>query len=153
MKIPHAFPFVGEEFLTRAIDKFDKDCVFVVCSDDIPWCKRFFTTSRFQRRMFFFIEKEAVLTQLFIQAGCCDNVISNSTFSWWGAFLNPHLRKRTIFPSMWVGLGYKYKNPPIYWKGVEVIENRYTPIMWCKAVITNVVSNSKYKVRKLIRGY
>ncbi|MFO6466164.1 alpha-1,2-fucosyltransferase [Jannaschia sp. KMU-145] len=32
---------------------------------------------------------------------CRDHVIANSTFSWWGAWLNPRTTKRVIAPKVW----------------------------------------------------
>jgi len=34
---------------------------------------------------------------------CENNVISNSTFSWWSAFLNKNKNKKVLCPSMWFG--------------------------------------------------
>jgi hypothetical protein len=34
---------------------------------------------------------------------CDNNIISNSSFSWWGAWLNENPRKKVIGPLKWFG--------------------------------------------------
>jgi hypothetical protein len=34
---------------------------------------------------------------------CKNNILSNSSFSWWGSFLNENLNKKIIAPSVWFG--------------------------------------------------
>jgi len=67
-----------------------------IFSDDIMWCK-----SNFNFENQFFIENNDDIIDLFIMSECENNIISNSTFSWWGAFLNKNPYKKVICPSIW----------------------------------------------------
>jgi hypothetical protein len=43
--------------------------------------------------------------QMLCMSLCKNNIIANSTFSWWGAFLNNNKIKNIIYPSTWFGPG------------------------------------------------
>lgn len=131
--LPHRHPFVGEAYLRRATEMFDPTALYVVCSDDILWCKTYFSETNFPGRTFIFIEGESVLTQLYLHTFCTHNIISNSTFSWWGAYLNATPGQRIIFPSLWFGI--QIKEPCyLYLPAAEVVQNNYTVRMYLHAL-------------------
>jgi hypothetical protein len=86
-------------YFNRAIRHFGKDKSFFVFSDDIAWCKK-----RFIGKNFHFPDRESPVIDLYLQSLCTHHIISNSSFSWWGAWLNPNPSKIVIVPKNWFGI-------------------------------------------------
>lgn len=77
---------------------------FIVFSDDIDWCKSYFIGDEF-----IFVENEKDYVEIYMMAACKNNVISNSSFAWWGAWLNLNPEKLVIAPAeKWFGPGLQY---------------------------------------------
>ena len=56
---------------------------------------------------------------------CKNNIISNSTFSWWGSFLNQNKNKKVIAPSMWFGPDGPNEYCDIYRNDFTIMEVNY----------------------------
>lgn len=134
-------PFVGERYFRDCLARLPAAADFVVCSDGMEWCRRFFPKA-FPDRRFLFVEGESVLDQLFVHTLCANNIVSNSSFSWWGAWLGERRRRAeggrgvTLAPSMWLGYAPKRMGgdwSDIYFDGMEVVKNRYSPRLWLAA--------------------
>lgn len=41
--------------------------------------------------------------QMLLMSLCDSHIIANSTFSWWGAYMNPSVTKNVIYPKQWFG--------------------------------------------------
>ena len=134
-------PFVGERYFRDCLEKLPEARDFIVCSDDIPWCKSFFPRA-FPDRRFLFVENAGVLDQLYVHTLCANNVVSNSSFSWWGAWLANARRRReglagrVLAPSMWYGFAFGGQGGDwggIYFDGMEIVRNGYSPSLWLNA--------------------
>jgi hypothetical protein len=70
----------------------------LVFSDDIEWCKN---NLKFDKMIF--IEGQDDIEDLWLMSFCKHNIIANSSFSWWGAWLNSNEDKKVIAPKNWFG--------------------------------------------------
>jgi hypothetical protein len=121
LKHPNHFPIMTPKYFSAAIE----DVVtrhyrvgFRIFSDDMDWCKE-------NREWFGFHHSDVVVFEevnketpvevvdrvdtptdqfdLFAIASCDEHIISNSTFSWWGAYLSGN--PSPIYPNKWFGRG------------------------------------------------
>jgi hypothetical protein len=73
---------------------------FLFISDDIEWVKNNFDINN--NANFKIVESEDSFFDFSLLKLCKHVVISNSTFSWWGAFLNENLNKKVVAPIKWL---------------------------------------------------
>lgn len=89
------------EYYERAID-FMAKCIapkFYVFSDDLEWCRRNLPLP--QDTTFVSHPSLKDYEELCLMSLCRHNVIANSSFSWWGAWLNPNPNKIVVAPARW----------------------------------------------------
>ncbi len=85
------------EYYNEAIFKLDsRTDKFIIFSDDIKWCKNNFIGDKF-----IFIEDEKDYIEIYLMSMCDNHIIANSSFSWWGAWLNNKEDKMVIAPKKW----------------------------------------------------
>ena len=77
-----------------------KNLKFFIFSDDISWVKSNLT---FLPSNHEFIESENTDShaEMFLMSKCRINIIANSSFSWWAAWLNTNINKMVFFPAVW----------------------------------------------------
>jgi hypothetical protein len=91
-------PMSSVDYYQKALSHFaDKEYKVLVFSDDIEWCKENFDDG------FIFIEDNPDYIDMWIMSMCTHNIITNSSFSWWGAWLNTNSNKKVIAPEKWFG--------------------------------------------------
>jgi len=85
----------------KEIKKNVKNPKFYVFSDDISAAKKILTQ---QLSSCYFVENNSPTNNHFdmmLMSQCKHNIIANSTFSWWGAWLNTNPKKKVIAPKKW----------------------------------------------------
>ena len=93
------------EYYQRALDDMENHLehpVFYIFSNDMDWVKE-----NFKGKNFIYITSGMFDTyenwyDMLLMSKCKNNIIANSSFSWWGAWLNSNPNKRVIAPKKWV---------------------------------------------------
>lgn len=89
----------SREYIQEALSLFDSSVCFYVFSDtarDIEWCRE-----NLQGKDFIFSDAKSDVFDFMLMRYCDHNIISNSTFSWWAAWLNDSPGRRVVAPKVW----------------------------------------------------
>ena len=97
LKNPDFHPVCSVEYYKKAMEKIGPSN-FIFISDDMEWVKENFSGANIWYSNF-----TDEINDFKLMASCDNNIISNSSFSWWGAYLNRNEDKRIIAPSKWFG--------------------------------------------------
>lgn len=100
------WPTHGFEYVNKARTHVDSS-IFLVSSDDISWCKR-----NLPKDMDVLYVDESPEASMYAMSLCEHNIISNSSFSWWSAYLNTNKNKKVITPKQWF-----FKDNPVVLSG------------------------------------
>ncbi|MEK7680924.1 MAG: alpha-1,2-fucosyltransferase [Patescibacteria group bacterium] len=82
------------------IKKRDSDAQLFIFSDDIKWAQE---NLMFEEQMIF-VSRSGLCSaeEIALMSLCKHQIIANSTFSWWGAWLNQNEQKIVVAPSRWL---------------------------------------------------
>ncbi len=96
------------EYYVKAINEINKKAspeLYCIFSDDIHWCKENLCDIIGKDKEIVFVDwnngKDS-FRDMQLMSLCNYNIIANSSFSWWGAWLNNHDDKIVIAPSVWM---------------------------------------------------
>jgi len=97
LKLPDYHPVCTIDYYKKAMQEIGNS-YFVFISDDMDWVKDNFKANNYVYSTF----SDEIL-DLTLQTQCDNNIIANSSFSWWGAYLNRNENKKIIAPKIWFG--------------------------------------------------
>lgn len=104
---PEFHPTQSVEYYERAIELINDEFILLVFSDDIDWCKK--NLMNLNKRTIF-LHGNPDYEDLLLMSLCKSNIIANSSFSWWAAWLNNNSEKKVVAPSNWFGSSYNNHN-------------------------------------------
>ncbi|MBI2742466.1 MAG: alpha-1,2-fucosyltransferase [Chlamydiales bacterium] len=93
----------GKDYLTKAMSLFPEEALFIIFSNNKEFAKE--NTPEELKARVVYIENEPHYIDLFLLSLCKHNIITNSTFGWWGAWLNQNPDKIVIAPAQWLRPG------------------------------------------------
>lgn len=101
-------------YYSKAVDLIKNriaDPFFCVFSDDLEWVKQ---NLNFGKNVVFVNNNGNLedFEELMVMSKCNHNIIANSTFSWWGAWLNQNPDKIVIGPKIWTKRSRQNIMPP-----------------------------------------
>jgi len=154
--VNHPYYFqLSYKYYFLAIQKFFpdwKDRNLIFTSDDIAYCKYHFS---FLKNAYF-LDNVHPIKQLILGSLCDDYIISNSTFSWWIAWLGEKKDSKIIRPKHNFRGDFKIKNDdsdyfPERWITFDYsqkkISIRYSNLI-LKGEIYELIGNIKYNIKK-----
>jgi hypothetical protein len=91
-------PVQSIDYYNKALEIIGDYDQLLIFSDDINWCKE-----NLNYKNMVFIENQTNIEDMWLMSLCNHNIIANSSFSWWGAWLNKNEDKIVIAPKNWFG--------------------------------------------------
>lgn len=113
------FPLVPKYYYEKAINYFEQSStkkLFIVFSDDIPWAKE-----NISAKNIIFVDWNSdtePFQDMYLMSRCTHNIIANSSFSWWGTWLNTNPDKQVIAPPFWFN---HRKTPDVLCEGWRIL--------------------------------
>jgi len=95
LKFPNIHPTCDVNYYNNAISLIG-DNYFIFISDDPQWVVENFKGDNIKYSI-----GNSDVFDLCLMTLCDNNIIANSSFSWWGAWLNNNLNKKIIAPKLW----------------------------------------------------
>lgn len=106
LKYPKHYAMMTNHYYRAAMQSMPVGTNFVVFSDDQNWCRKNFGPDHYYVEgvarpveVVDRVEEPKDQYDLFLMTTCDNHIISNSTFSWWGAYLSDN--PTPVYPSKW----------------------------------------------------
>ena len=89
--------------ITYIQEKTDCD-YYIIFSNDIKWCEENLSALLMGKNVVFvnWNKGKDSYQDMYLMSRCNYNIIANSSFSWWGAWLNNNPEKIVVAPKIWM---------------------------------------------------
>jgi hypothetical protein len=115
---PTIHPVISKSYIETALNMISGYSHLFIFTDDKSWVLQNLKIENIT------IVDDEDYNEMWLMSMCTNNVISNSTFSWWGSFLNKNKNKRVIAPSVWFGDNGPKNYKDIYENNWEIIKTK-----------------------------
>lgn len=101
----------------RRLNELSDVDTFLIFSNDIEWCRRNLAELLEEKEIIFvdWNTGKDSFRDMQLMSLCNHNITANSSFSWWGAWLNPHEDKIVICPKKWMNVDRNLDIMPESW--------------------------------------
>jgi GR25 family glycosyltransferase involved in LPS biosynthesis len=107
LKLQHFHPVQDMSYFIKSIEtihnKIGKDLIFLIFSDDLGWCynnfEKLYMNCIYVDHNSNQLPKDVI--DMYLMSRCNHNIISNSSFSWWSAYMNKNPDKIVCIPGNW----------------------------------------------------
>jgi GR25 family glycosyltransferase involved in LPS biosynthesis len=122
LKLQHFHPVQDMTYFMNAIktinDRKPDNYLYLIFSDDLEWCKNNFSKLNIQCK-YVDINRNDIpkdVLDMYLMSKCNHNIISNSSFSWWSAYMNKNVDKIICLPHYW------FTNPEQNKDGMNIVD-------------------------------
>lgn len=98
MRFKDVHGIVDISYINHCISKCDENSQIYIFTDDKSWAKQTFIGPKF-----IIVEHLEDYEELWMISLCRTNIMSCSSFSWWGSFLNRNKNQKVYVPNKWFG--------------------------------------------------
>lgn len=98
LNVSEILPVIDKTYIDECLKEIGEYSNVFIFSNDKEWCKKNlnYTNS-------IVVEGLMDYEELWMISLCKINIMSNSSFSWWGSYLNKNINKKIYCPSIWFG--------------------------------------------------
>lgn len=123
LKYPDHHPVLSLDYYNKAIETIGKDKEFRIFTDDNQFCQNLINENKFATSNIEIYNGKDEMDDFATMICCTNNIIANSSFSWWSAYLNHCPNKQVISPNpnkSWFGRAYSH------WQMGDLIPSDWT---------------------------
>lgn len=119
LTIPEILPIIDKSYFDYCLTQLSYTHIFIF-SNDKEWIKN----NMKYKNSTIVLDLEDY-EEMWAISLCNHNIMSNSSFSWWGSYLNQNKDKKIFVPDIWFGPNGEKKFDDIYEQNHEIINTYY----------------------------
>lgn len=96
--INNILPVIDKSYIDKCLESVNPDSNLFIFSNDKDWVRK---NLNYQNSIV--VDSLDDYEELWMISLCKTNIMSNSSFSWWGSYLNLNNNKKVFVPSLWFG--------------------------------------------------